>query len=248
MGQFLRDEISTPLEADVYIGVTRDEFERTSPVKPLGFGFQFIQSLTPKALGRKMELNLFQILAKFARVLPGFSKRSRPKAPTPVAGMERIEAVNTAAFAMGETPSAMANCSARGLAKLAAAMANGGAFGDHQLLSADAHAALHDEPLQRNMLSFGTTFTQGGLATFPPPSPADSPIEAGLNRGREGFFGWMGLGGSVFQWHPEHKIGFGYVPTSLYVLDFVNERAKAYQAEVVRCVERMNASRNETTN
>ena len=46
----------------------------------------------------------------------------------------------------------------------------------------------------------------------------------------------MGLGGSIFQWHPEHEIGFGYVPTSLHVLDFLNERGKAYQAEVLRCV------------
>jgi len=55
-----------------------------------------------------------------------------------------------------------------------------------------------------------------------------------LNQGREGFFGWMGLGGSIFQWHPERRIGFAYVPTSLNLLDIVNERGKGYQAEVLR--------------
>ncbi len=39
--------------------------------------------------------------------------------------------------------------------------------------------------------------------------------------------------------HPEHEIGFAFVPTALHVLDILNERGKAYQAEVVRCVERL---------
>ena len=33
----------------------------------------------------------------------------------------------------------------------------------------------------------------------------------------------MGLGGSIFHWHPELDIGFSFVPTSLHVLDFLNE-------------------------
>jgi hypothetical protein len=49
----------------------------------------------------------------------------------------------------------------------------------------------------------------------------------------------MGLGGSIFQWHPQYNIGFGYVPTSLNVLDIVNERGKAYQAEILRCIEKI---------
>ena len=89
------------------------------------------------------------------------------------------------------------------------------------------------------MMTMDTTFTQGGLATFPPPAPADSKLDIVLNRGREGYFGWMGLGGSIFQWHPEYRIGFAYIPTSLNVLDFVNERGKAYQTELVRCVEKL---------
>ena len=39
--------------------------------------------------------------------------------------------------------------------------------------------------------------------------------------------------------HPEHEIGFGFVPTALHLLDIVNERGKVYQAEVLRCVERL---------
>ena len=46
----------------------------------------------------------------------------------------------------------------------------------------------------------------------------------------------MGLGGSIFQWHPEAKIGFGYVPTSLNVFDLANERGKVYQRAALECV------------
>jgi hypothetical protein len=46
----------------------------------------------------------------------------------------------------------------------------------------------------------------------------------------------MGLGGSIFQWHPEKKISIAFVPTSLHMLDLVNERGKTYQAELLRCV------------
>lgn len=52
--------------------------------------------------------------------------------------------------------------------------------------------------------------------------------------------------GSIFQWHRELDIGFGYVPTSLNVLDLMNERGKVYQSEVLRCVERIEQSRNVT--
>ena len=96
--------------------------------------------------------------------------------------------------------------------------------------------ALHAHPVEANMGFGDTNFTQGGVALFRRSPGGASALDRALNDGREGFYGWMGLGGSIFQWHPEHEIGFGYVPTSLYVLDFLNERAKAYQAEVLRCV------------
>ena len=54
--------------------------------------------------------------------------------------------------------------------------------------------------------------------------------------GREGFIGWMGFGGSVMQWHPELKIGFGYVPFDLNYLDRRNVRGAALQKIVVECV------------
>ena len=83
-----------------------------------------------------------------------------------------------------------------------------------------------------------THFTQGGLNLFTMDGPAVHKVaDSALNKGREGFYGWMGLGGSIFQWHPEHTIGFAFVPTSMHIIDLFNERGKVYQTEVVSCVE-----------
>ena len=70
-------------------------------------------------------------------------------------------------------------------------MANGGTLGERQIMGDAAYTALHAEPVQRNMMSMNTTFTQGGLATFPPPSDVDAAMDIGLNRGREGFVAWV---------------------------------------------------------
>ena len=150
-------------------------------------------------------------------------------------GMDGIHGFNDPAVAMGESPSANAHCSARGLAKVAAMMATGGAWAGHEVLSSTGWTALHDDPIPRNM-GFDSIFTQGGVALFQTPEAHASRLSLATNQGREGFYGWMGLGGSIFQWHPERKIGFAYVPTSLHVLDLVNERGKAYQQATLKSV------------
>jgi hypothetical protein len=152
--------------------------------------------------------------------------------------MKGIGFFNERSVVMGETPSANANCSARGLARIAAMMSARGRFGGRAFLGESGWIALHAEPVAADMGFSNTHFTQGGVNRFVETGPASPRLDRELNAGREGFYGWMGLGGSIFQWHPEHEIGFGYVPTSLHVLDLLNERGKAYQAEVLRCAER----------
>jgi hypothetical protein len=49
--------------------------------------------------------------------------------------------------------------------------------------------------------------------------------EGQIYGGREGFVGWMGFGGSVFQWHPEMEIGFGFVPFDYNWVDNRNTKA-----------------------
>ncbi len=239
IGEFLSEEISSPLEADAIIGVKEAELDRISKVSPLGFGFQFLQSLKPKVLGRKIKHSFFQILARLLRIIPSMRHATTRGAPPPYKGMDGIGFFNEPAVAMGETPSAAANCSARGLAKIAAMMSAGGKWAEGEYLSEEAWKAMHHDPVEADMGFSATNFTQGGVNLFTEAGVKSNGLDRAFNDGREGFYGWMGLGGSIFQWHPRHEIGFGFVPTSLHVLDFLNERGKTYQAEVLRCVERL---------
>lgn len=239
VGEYLREEISSPLEADAIIGVKESELGRISKVWPLGFVFQFLQSLKPRILGRKIKHSFFQILVMFLRIIPLVRHATTRGTPAPYKGMKGIGFFNKRVVAMGETPSAAANCSARGLAKIAAMMSAGGKWAEREYLSEEAWQAMHEDPVEAEM-GFGVTnFTQGGVNLFTEVGAKRTGLDRALNAGREGFYGWMGLGGSIFQWHPRHEIGFGFVPTSLHLVDILNERGKVYQAEVLRCVERL---------
>lgn len=240
IGEYLRENIGTPLGVDAIVGVKQDELNRRALVIPLGFKFMFWDSLRPKFLGRRMELNFFQLVAKFIRLVPMIRDSTTGGTPAPFKGMQGIRFFNEPALAMGETPSANTHSNARSLAKIAAMMSSGGKFADQEFLNEAGWTALHSEPVKATMGMGRTIFTQGGIAHFTPCDANSSKLDEAFNTGREGFYGWMGLGGSIFQWHPAHRIGFGYVPTSLNVADILNERGKAYQAEVLRCIDRLN--------
>ncbi|MFT5482448.1 MAG: CubicO group peptidase (beta-lactamase class C family) [Halieaceae bacterium] len=241
VGEFLRQDISGPLKIDAIIGVRKDELERMSKVKPLGFGYQFIESLKPKIFGRKILHNLFQILGRLLKILLAMRRGKSARPLQPFADINGFDFFNDPGFAMGETPSANATCSARGLATIAAMMSSGGKLDGIEYLSEYAWNSLHDKPVEADMSGYlPTSFTQGGVAWFADCNVNSTKLEREFNQGREGFYGWMGLGGSIFQWHPKLDIGFAFVPTSLHVLDLLNERGKTYQAEVLSCVDRLN--------
>merc|ERR1712037_416166 len=121
--------------------------------------------------------------------------------PPAIADMDAVGKIwNTKGVREGEVPSVNGNCSARGLARVGAIMANGG--------------SLQGQPVEGRLFTASFKFTQGGVCQF----------EDEVSQGRGGYFGWMGFGGSVFQWHPELKIGFGYVPTLLTWIDLTNNK------------------------
>jgi CubicO group peptidase (beta-lactamase class C family) len=238
MGEFYEEEIRRSLDVDVIIGVRETELSRIVNVKPLGLGFQLLQSLKPRALGRKIEHHVFQIVGRILRLLPNLRHGTTSSAPPPFEGIEWVDYFNTRIGAMGETPSVGPKCSARGLAKLAAVMAGRGRWEEREVLSEVAWKAMHDAPTESVGGFFApTSFTQGGLNRFRAVGPNAPESERAFNTGREGYYGWMGFGGSIFQWHPEREIGFAFVPTVLHTLDILDERGKVYQAEVLRCTE-----------
>ena len=127
----------------------------------------------------------------------------------------------------GETPSAYSFASARALARLAAAMANKGSFEGTKILSEQGWNDLHANPklIVNETGAERTNLTQGGLNRyFIEDWDTPNDFEKGVYSNRNGFYGWMGLGGSVFQWNPQHKIGFSYVMKNAFKYDLYNGR------------------------
>merc|ERR1719414_1727858 len=72
----------------------------------------------------------------------------------------------------------------------------------------------------------------------------DEPKNAKLKemmRYLTGFVGWMGLGGSIFQWQPRKQVGFAYVPSLVDWTDLANIKGMNLQACVMRCIEKVEA-------
>ena len=240
IGEFLREDISGPMDADVIIGVRDEEISRIAQVEPLGIGNHMRQSLVPNPQRRPVVHNFWELSRRMVTMAPAGMRNRKDGPQPPFSGHATMDFFKTPHWVKGETPSANANCSARGLAKLAAMMAAHGVWDGQQYITPDAWQAMHDKPLEAKLGTLLTTrFTQGGVDQYLPTSAGSHRLVRAFNEGREGFYGWMGLGGSIFQWHPQLDIGFAFVPTCLHVLDLLNERGKRYQAEVLKCAQQL---------
>ena len=60
---------------------------------------------------------------------------------------------------------------------------------------------------------------------------------ARVNDLRHGYYGWIGLGGSCFQWRPDRRISFAYAPNLLVWEDPSNKKAARLQNAVLKCAE-----------
>ena len=233
IGEYLREQISEPLGVDIVVGVNDVELDQRVPYQMLNPKDHLKESFKPLEK-RGVKHSFMQLAGNMLGMMRSFSRRSVKKAPPVFHGMTSLDQFNSSAVAQGETPSANSHATARGLAKLAAAMANGGSIDGKSCLNQIGWEMMHKLPVERPM-GFTTRFTQGGVNLYETVG-AGSRLDHAANSGRDGFYGWMGLGGSLFQWHPELKIGFAFVPTRLHVMDFLNERGKAYQEAVLNIV------------
>lgn len=152
---------------------------------------------------------------------------------------------------VAEGISAMCKASGRGLAHLAAFMANNGSFGGKTIMSEAGITESHADPDLKSELDAGmiTNYTKGGFnfhvdtkdPSFKcPETELSNPLVRDLvhdcMKNRVGYYGWMGIGGAILQWNPEHKVGFGYVPYDLMLCDMVNVRASDIQKKIVEIV------------
>jgi len=221
------EKIAEGLAASVHIGVNERQLSNYCPISHMKGPYVFVQSLIPKALGRAIDPNIFDLM-KLMAIFKQFSKDMAKRAPAFEGLDSSNEQCNDDDVRRGEIPSANGNCSARGLALVAAAMAHGGSFNGFTVLSPTGWKALHDAPTDGMLLVRNVRFTQGGVAEYEEEDTSNT-------NGRLGYYGWMGYGGSAFQWHPELKIGFGYVPTLMTWIDLTNNKARLMQGEVVKC-------------
>ena len=64
-----RDDISGPMDADAFLGLTPAEIKRVTPIEHMQGKFLLKQSILPKKMGRKIEPNLFELVkAKKAQI------------------------------------------------------------------------------------------------------------------------------------------------------------------------------------
>ncbi len=193
IGEFYEQDVRRPLEADVIVGVREAELDRIVRVTPLGFLYQFLQSLVPRALGRKIQHHFFQLVGRILRMLPGLRHATTGGAPPPYAGLTGFSFFNDRVVAMGETPSAGAKCTARGLAKLAAAMAARGRWAEREVVSEAGWRAMHDAPVEAFMGFAPTAFTPGRREPLRRGRPARDGARARLQHGARGLLRLDGL-------------------------------------------------------
>lgn len=138
------------------------------------------------------------------------------------------DSFNAPSMQRAEVPSANGHCSARAMAKVAASIVEGGALkgGQHcRILSKEGVKNAHGNPVRKLMFGImNSPFTNAGWNMF----------EEKGKKGRDGFIGWMGLGGSVMQWHPKLRIGFAYAMNMLEITP-TNERGRVLQEAAVLC-------------
>jgi len=238
IGELLEDKLSAPLSIDIKIGLQGRDLGRVMPITLMSAMRHFWCSLQPFQSRRRVHASFIDLIRAQYAMLLFHRGRAYKNEPTPFLGKssmkELVEYYNEPAIQCGESSSTNTHASARGLAKLAGMMACGGRMDGTDFFGRGAWDDMHTGSVTWEQ-PFSTSFTRSGLNAFGA-SSVDTFMDKTASKGREGFYGWMGLGGSLFQWHPELRIGIGFVPTLLHGLDFANERSKTYQAEAMNCV------------
>ncbi len=186
IGAFLRDEVTSPLGVDFFIGTPAEEDHRVAdtvnPPRPTGGGAEPpVPAVDPESLA-------------FRSNLPGTSK--------PGVG------VNGREYRAAEVPAGNGHGNARALATIYGALARGGEIDGVRLLSPAAveRAAAEQASGPDAVLGMPSRRSLGFMLPMP---------ELGDPRGPRAF-GHAGRGGSYGWADPEAKIGFGYAMNQMW--------------------------------
>jgi len=66
-----------------------------------------------------------------------------------------------------------------------------------------------------------------------------APLTKDIQGGREGYVGWAGGGGSIFQWFPQLGISLAYVPSRMAWYDAGNRKGADLQQAVADAVRKL---------
>merc|ERR1719264_1128454 len=132
IGEFLREEISGPLCADAFIGLTPDQIKSRRIANVSGWKVRrvAIESMVPAAMGRRIEPSALDL----CRVMMRLRRKRVADRPPVIEDFEKvtpnkfIPMFNRPIIRMGEVPSGNAHCSARGMARIGAAIVDGGSI------------------------------------------------------------------------------------------------------------------------
>jgi CubicO group peptidase (beta-lactamase class C family) len=131
VGEFIRKQIAGPLRADVFVGLSSQEQERTADTIP------------PSAFGNL----IFRIVFALGGGIRSAAFRNPPRPP---------KVANTRRWREAEIPSSNGHASARGLARVYSVLALGGTANGVQLLSPAAVENAGREQVHRKDLVAGT--------------------------------------------------------------------------------------------
>ena len=202
VGTFLRDEITGPLGADVFLGLPESEEYRVARLYP---------SDRRKIAGKVVRRVLFSRSNTEGRVfrafLRGDSDTRRAFSHPAELGARGVQNFDSRLVRSLELPWASAVGSARGLARVYAALANGGAIDDVRIVRPEAIGRVtqrqtwsdRDRVLQKPM-GFSQGYVKEGGAVFSPHPEA---------------FGHPGAGGALGWCDPVVKASIGYVPNHM---------------------------------
>ncbi len=246
IGEFLQQEIAIPLgiQDELHIGVPEEHFDRISPLTMRSNSWTMRNLLLPKALGGGNIVGAPWLLRiGLALALPIMNLAWSMKKGPPIGFLshadseskfglhDAIEVFNSSQVRAAELPSANGHASARAIAAVANAIVQ---RGNDTILSQKGKTAALGNPDTKKM-SFGNplygtdfTFTDAGLCEF--------------GNLRRDFTGWMGLGGSSFNWHEEEQVAIGYCMNALELIPW-NARSFKLQAEVLKCAKRARSAK-----
>jgi CubicO group peptidase (beta-lactamase class C family) len=208
-GQWLRQRIAVPLDADVAWGVRRSDLARCADVAWRG------------PLPSPGDLDWASLRSQpDEEAMIGLGYFNPP-------GLSGIGVVNTERWRFAEVPSTNLHATARGVARVYAVLAAGGTFGGTVVLDADVLAeavSVQSEgwcPVLEREVSFGLGFQPTRPDRCFGPNP--------------GSFGHYGTGGAVGFADPGTHLAFGYVMNAVRPR-WQNERNRALVDTVYACL------------